>query len=314
MAKKMPKNLGRVERLAPVTLPTDPPVPEPPSALDRGAKQRRVPLHQIQANPGQPRRHFDAGEIEALAVSIAEHGLIQPIVVRKIAARRYEIVAGERRYRALMQLHVEGRLPEGGVPVLVHETMSDADARLRAYIENSHRAELRPVEDAEALGEIVEERTRERGKPPTLRELADVLPLGRTALGHTMRIYDALQDPELGPLVRHADKLGKALLFKVLGVDNFASRHMLLHLAADGATPQEVQAHLAKAAAKPKAGRPMQWVTRTRRGDGYDLLIRVRGHMGAEEAEGARPALEEALTDLQRRIELYSAASTGTEA
>lgn len=303
MAKPMPTDLGQVERLAPVALATDDPVSTPPMAIDRGAKQRRVPLHRIRANPDQPRRRFDGAEIMALAESIAAHGLVQPIVVRQIGSQSLEIVAGERRYRALQLLQRGQRLPKGGVQVLVRKDMSDTDAQLCAYAENAHRAELNPVEDAEALGRIVEERTRLNGQRPTVRDLEDLLPPGRNALAETLQIYKALQDPQLGTLVRQADGAGKSMLINILRVSDFATKCELLRLVADGAKVQDVRSHLAKVNAKPKAGRPKQTLTRTERGEhGYDLSVRVRADMGKEETERALKALGEVTADLRRRL------------
>jgi hypothetical protein len=181
--------------------------------------------------------------------------------------------------------------------------MSDTDAQLCAYAENAHRAELNPVEDAEALGRIVEERTRLNGQRPTVRDLEDLLPPGRNALAETLQIYKALQDPQLGTLVRQADGAGKSMLINILRVSDFATKCELLRLVAAGAKVQDVRSHLAKVNAKPKAGRPKQTLTRTERGEhGYDLSVRVRADMGKEETERALKALGEVTADLRRRL------------
>ena len=95
----------------------------------------------IKASPFQPRRHFDAQQIEELAASIRERGLIQPLVVRKVNGS-YELIAGERRLRAVTSL---GRTT---VKVVVHEATDQEVAEL-ALIENLQRADLSPLEEAE---------------------------------------------------------------------------------------------------------------------------------------------------------------------
>lgn len=104
--------------------------------------ERRVPIEQLRPNPNQPRRHFDQAELEELAASIRELGIIQPLVVRE-AADGYEIVAGERRWRAaqLAQLH--------DVPVVVRP-YDDREVLQIAIVENVQRADLNPIDEAHA--------------------------------------------------------------------------------------------------------------------------------------------------------------------
>lgn len=103
----------------------------------------------IAPNPEQPRRHFDEEKLDELAKSIAMRGLIQPIVVRPQPGGRYQIVAGERRWRAAQraQLHQ--------VPVLVKE-LDDADTLEIALVENIQRADLNAIEEAEAYARLIE--------------------------------------------------------------------------------------------------------------------------------------------------------------
>lgn len=107
-----------------------------------------VPISELRPNPYQPRRVFDEEKLEELAASIREHGVIQPIIVRK-AVRGYEIVAGERRWRA-------AKLAElAAVPVVVRG-FSDLQMNEIALIENLQREDLNPIEVAEAYTSLME--------------------------------------------------------------------------------------------------------------------------------------------------------------
>ena len=106
-----------------------------------------INIHDIMPNANQPRKTFNEEKIEELSKSIKEHGIIQPIVVRKKNAG-YEIVAGERRWRASMK----AELTE--VPCLIRE-LSDEQNMLIAIIENMQREDLNPVEEAEGLNQMI---------------------------------------------------------------------------------------------------------------------------------------------------------------
>lgn len=141
----MRKALGRgLEALLPGSAP-----PVAPAAVVRADVPRTtVPLREIVANPEQPRRHFDAQGLAALAESIRLHGLLQPIVVRRTSAG-YEVIAGERRLRAATQVGLDE------VPVVVR----DADPQVRlelALIENIQREDLSPLEEAEAYRHLID--------------------------------------------------------------------------------------------------------------------------------------------------------------
>ena len=106
-----------------------------------------IGLNDIKPNSNQPRKHFDEEKIEDLANSIIEHGIIQPLIVRK-AKVGYEIVAGERRYRAARK----AKLKE--VPCIVRE-FSDEENMLIAIIENMQREDLDPIEEAEGINQMI---------------------------------------------------------------------------------------------------------------------------------------------------------------
>jgi ParB family chromosome partitioning protein len=122
-----------------------------PVQADSGRKPRRAPIENLTANPRNPRRSFTETELNELAESIKERGIIQPIVVRSVGAPdHYEIIAGERRWRAAQRAGLHD------VPVTVVEA-SDAQALEFAIIENVQRADLNAIEEAAGYLALMEE-------------------------------------------------------------------------------------------------------------------------------------------------------------
>ena len=100
-----------------------------------------LPIHKVEPNPGQPRQDFDEEELQALADSIATHGIVQPLTVREISGGYYQIIAGERRWRAARQVGLKE------VPAVIIEA-DDKKTMELALIENLQRQDLNPVEEA----------------------------------------------------------------------------------------------------------------------------------------------------------------------
>jgi ParB family chromosome partitioning protein len=127
-------------------------VGEETKTTEQGRSQRRVPIEFLRPNPRNPRRHFAETELDELAASMRERGIIQPIVVRPVkgAADSYEIIAGERRWRAAQRagLHV--------VPIVPLD-VSDDEALQLAIIENVQRADLNPLEEAAGYQALMSE-------------------------------------------------------------------------------------------------------------------------------------------------------------
>ena len=115
-----------------------------------GIRLVEVPVAGIVPNPRQPRRDFDEAALAELKVSIQEVGLLQPVVVRQLAADKYELVMGERRWRAAQAIGRET------IPALVRDTRDDAMLR-DALLENIHRVDLNPLEEAAAYQQLLEE-------------------------------------------------------------------------------------------------------------------------------------------------------------
>lgn len=117
-------------------------------AVDNGDAVQYIKIHDIMPNANQPRKTFNEEKIEELSASIREHGIIQPIVVRK-KEKGYEIVAGERRWRAAIKADLSQ------VPCLIRE-LDDEQNMLIAIIENMQREDLNPIEEAEGLRQMTE--------------------------------------------------------------------------------------------------------------------------------------------------------------
>jgi ParB family transcriptional regulator, chromosome partitioning protein len=138
---------------------------------------REIPLGMIRPSADQPRRRFDEEKIKALALSIAEEGLIQPVIVRPLPDGRYELIAGERRWRAAREAQLET------IPALVRDEEGLRQLQI-ALIENVAREDLNPVEEARACATLVDE------LGVSKEELARRLGRSRPALSNLIRILD----------------------------------------------------------------------------------------------------------------------------
>jgi ParB family chromosome partitioning protein len=137
---------------------------------------REVPVSSIVPNPSQPRRHFDEESLAALAASIREVGVLQPALVRERQPGEYELIAGERRWRAAKR----AGLPT--LPVLVREA-DDVASLEQAVVENLHREDLNPLEEAAAYQQLLEDFSL------THEELASRVGKSRTAVTNTLRLF-----------------------------------------------------------------------------------------------------------------------------
>lgn len=118
--------------------------------IQENSPYKLLPIHKVEPNPDQPRRDFDEEELEVLSESISIHGIIQPLTVRELSSGYYQIIAGERRWRAARMAGMSE------VPVVIVEA-DDKKAMELALIENLQRQDLNPVEEAMGYQSLMEE-------------------------------------------------------------------------------------------------------------------------------------------------------------
>lgn len=140
-----------------------------------GARFAEIPLEQIVANPRQPRHVFDEDDMAELVHSIKEVGLLQPVVVREVGKDRFELIMGERRWRA------SGKAGLATIGAIVRDT-SDEDLLRDALLENLHRSELNPLEEASAYQQLLED------FGCTHEKLADRIGRSRPQISNTLRL------------------------------------------------------------------------------------------------------------------------------
>lgn len=160
---------------------------------------RKIPIDSIVPNRFQPRTVFDDGKIEELSRTIHIHGIIQPIVVREFEVDKFEIIAGERRWRAMKKLGWDV------VPAIINN-LSDSETASVALIENLQREELSPIEEAIAYGKLLEIHNL------TQEALAQRLGKGQSTVANKLRLLklpQVVQDALLNKLIteRHARSL-----------------------------------------------------------------------------------------------------------
>ncbi|MFF5334473.1 ParB/RepB/Spo0J family partition protein [Streptomyces sp. NPDC013181] len=165
------------------TLGANPVVPEPSAPVSdarvegdvAGAYFAEVPLDSITPNPRQPREVFDEDALAELVTSIKEVGLLQPVVVRKTGTDRFELIMGERRWRACREAGLER------IPAIVRAT-DDEKLLLDALLENLHRAQLNPLEEAAAYDQLLKD------FKCTHDQLADRIGRSRPQVSNTLRL------------------------------------------------------------------------------------------------------------------------------
>ncbi len=144
--------------------------------IQEGEQVKEISIHLISPNPFQPRRNFDQEKLDELASSIAEHGVFQPIIIKKVKDG-YMIVAGERRFRAAKQLNLKS------IPAIVRDYDQAKVAEL-SLVENLQRENLNPIEEAEAYQHIM------RSMELTHKQLADKIGKSRSYITNTLGLLN----------------------------------------------------------------------------------------------------------------------------
>jgi ParB family chromosome partitioning protein len=206
---------------------------------------RLLAIDQIDPNPDQPRQAM--GDLSELMASISEKGVIEPIVVR-VKGGRYQIIAGERRYQAAVQIGLKE------LPVVVRD-VDDAEVIELALVENLQRKDLTAFEEADALHALAS-----RGGL-THEDLAKRLGKSRTAITESLALHK--MPAEVKNLCRLADISSKSLLLQIVRLgDTSKMIAMVEKIARDGnATREKIRK---EAAAKPQRGRPRAYVFKYR--------------------------------------------------
>jgi ParB family chromosome partitioning protein len=227
-----------------------------------------LPVETIHPNPRQPRRRFDAEATSALADSIEAQGIVQPVLVRTRAAGGFELIAGERRWRAAQQAGVPT------IPALVRET-DDRDTLLLGLVENVAREQLSPIEEARAYAVLIDE------FDLTLGEIAERVGHSKPAVSNRIRLLELPEDV-LGMVERGELTEGHARA--VLAVpDNEGRKYLAREIVSKGLTVRAAERAARWAGAKRKPRRePARRV---------DPALAERVRVAFERATGFRPRI-----------------------
>lgn len=203
-----------------------------------GAHFAELPLDSITPNPRQPRDVFDEDALAELVTSIKEVGLLQPVVVRQVGPVSYELIMGERRWRACREAGLEA------IPAIVRAT-DDEKLLLDALLENLHRAQLNPLEEAAAYDQLLKD------FHCTHDQLADRIGRSRPQVSNTLRLL------KLSPAVQRrvaAGVLSAGHARALLSVDDSEEQDRLAHrIVAEGLSVRAVEEIVTLMGSRPKA-------------------------------------------------------------
>ncbi len=209
------------------------------SSAERPRGQRRLPTGALRPNARNPRRTFSTAELDELVASLRERGIIQPIVARPVrgVADSYEIIAGERRWRAAQRAGLHE------VPVVIIEA-SDAEALQIAIIENVQRADLNPLEEAEGYRALMDEFGNDQD------DIAKIIGKSRSHVANTVRL---LKLPEKVKAYIHSGKLSAGHARMLVG--QAKAEQLAEEIVARGLNVREVEAMARAAGGKAGKGR-----------------------------------------------------------
>ena len=197
---------------------------------------RHIDVDLIERGPWQPREHFDEEALQELADSIATQGVVQPIVVRQRADSRYEIVAGERRWRASQKAGLSK------VPAVVKK-FDDQTAAAVSLIENIQRENLNPLEESTALKRLVDE------FEMTHQQVADTVARSRATVSNLLRLQDL--NPDVKTLLAMRDiEMGHARA--LLAIDGMEQSRVAKEVARKGMSVRETEALIRKLSSPAK--------------------------------------------------------------
>lgn len=220
---------------------------------------KTVRISDLEPNRDQPRKTFTEETLSSLAESIAKHGVLEPILVRP-SGSHYQIIAGERRWRAAQLAGLDE------VPVVIRD-MSDKDAMAVSLVENLHRDDLNPMEEAHGYAQLMND------FGMTQDEIALLVGKSRSAISNALRLLNLPQD--ISEMVQEGD-LGAGHARALLGIED---PDVQLDMAKKAADEKMTVRQVERAAAKEKKGDPMSF---TERGDSYyrEVAMSLQEHFG----------------------------------
>lgn len=193
---------------------------------DPGSGLREVPVGSISPNRHQPRRYFDEEALASLTASVAELGVLQPVLVREVGDERFELIAGERRWRAAKR----AGLPS--IPVLVR-TADDVQSLEQAVVENLHRQDLNALEEAAAYQQLMEDFSL------TQEQVAQKVGKSRSAVTNTLRLFQL--PPSIQRLVAE-NQLAAGHARALLGTpDRVFQEQLARRIVSDGLSVREAE-------------------------------------------------------------------------
>ena len=206
-------------------------------------QENKVSIQEIHPNPNQPRTHFNETQLQELSESIREHGVLQPLLVRK-SAKGYEIIAGERRYQAAKIAGVEE------LPVIIKD-VDDQEMLALALIENLQRSDLNPIEEAKGYRQLIQ------ASGMTQEALSKAVSKSRSAITNSLRLLDL---PEVVQDMLYEGKLSAGHARAILAVPFEDARIKLAEkVVAEGLSVRATEnlAPLFSVGDAPKAPRPV---------------------------------------------------------
>ncbi|HEX6237503.1 MAG TPA: ParB/RepB/Spo0J family partition protein [Acidimicrobiales bacterium] len=187
---------------------------------------QEVPINQIEPNPYQPRNHFDEESLTALTASIRELGVLQPVLVRQLGTDRYALIAGERRWRAAKRAGLQL------IPIIVRD-VDDSLTLQHALVENLHRDDLNPLEEAAAYQQLIED------FELTQEEVAQRVGKSRSAIANLLRLFQL--PPQVQRLVAEG-RLSAGHAKALLGTPDRSFQEALARrVVAEGLTVRETE-------------------------------------------------------------------------
>lgn len=233
-----------------------------PASIAEGI--REIPIDRIRPNPHQPRKNFDAGGLEELQASIAEHGVLVPILVRE-RGDSYELIAGERRWRACAGLQ------RPNIPAIVRRS-DDRESLEVAIVENLQREDLNALEEAAGMADLIESHSF------TQEQVAQRLGKSRPSVTNALRIL-TLAEPIRALIAEGQVTAGHAKA--ILGAPENARLQLAKRVASDGLSVRALERIVARLQSPPAAGKSL---ARTTTPDDRDFEDRLRRRLGTRVA------------------------------